>query len=77
MGYRADLRGRIEAAEGCITRFDLVARGEAWGHSGCTAAAAPKGRFTLAIAFRRASGQDEADRVMPQGAKAWLPEYPR
>jgi hypothetical protein len=77
LGYRADLRGRIEASEGRVTRFDLVARGDAWGHSGCTAAAAPKGRFTLAIAFRLASGQDEADRVMPQGAKAWLPEYLR
>ncbi|HXG61614.1 MAG TPA: hypothetical protein VNO22_09575 [Planctomycetota bacterium] len=77
LGYRADLRGRIETAEGRVTRFDLVARGAAWGHSGCTEAAAPKDRFTLGIAFRLASGQDEADRVMPQGAKAWLPEYLR
>jgi hypothetical protein len=76
-GYRAELRGAVESKDGKVTRFDLVARGEAWGWSGVTEAAAPKGRFTLAIAFRLAPGTDEADRIAPQGAKSWLPDYLR
>jgi hypothetical protein len=74
-GFKADLRGRVESKDGRVTRFDLVACGEAWGHSGCTGAAAPKGKFRLAVAHRLAAGDDAADRVMPQGAKAWLPDY--
>jgi hypothetical protein len=74
-GFKAEIRGRVESSGGQVTRFDVVARGEAWGHSGCTGVASPKGRFTLAVAYRLASGADEADKVMPQGAKAWFPEY--
>lgn len=74
-GFQADLRGVLEAKDGKVTRFDLVARGSAWGAGGVTQTAAPKGRFTLAVAYRLASGSDEADKVMPQGAKAWFPEY--
>jgi len=74
-GYKADFRGAVECRDGKVTRFDLVARGPAWGHSGCTGVAAPKDQFTLALAWRIASGLDEADKVMPQGAKAWLPDY--
>jgi hypothetical protein len=76
-GYKAELRGTVESKDGQLTRFDLVSRGEAWGASGCTEAAKPKGRFTLAVATRLASGKDEADKVMPQGAKSWLPDYLR
>ncbi len=74
-GYTADLRGAVESKDGKVTRLDLVARGTAWGWSGTTAESAPKGKFTLAIALRLAPGSDEADRVAPQGAKSWLPDY--
>ena len=55
----------------------MVARGEAWGASGCTEVGKPNARFTLAVAFRIAPGTDEADKVMPQGAKSWFPDYMR
>lgn len=74
-GYKADLRGIVESKDGAVTRLDLVARGEGWGYSGTTAAAAPKGKFTLAVTLRLASGTDEADKIAPQGAKSWLPDY--
>ena len=76
-GYQAEIRGNVESKDGKVTRFDLVSKGQAWGATGCTQAAKPKGRFTLAIALRVASGTDEADKVMPQGAKSWLPDYLR
>lgn len=76
-GFSPELRGVVEAKDGKVTRFDLVARGPAWGHSGTTAAAAPKGKFTLAVAYRLSPGTDEADKVTPQGAKAWFPDYIR
>lgn len=76
-GFKAELRGVVEAKDGKVTRFDLVARGAAWGHSGTTAVGAPPGKFTLAVAYRLAPGTDEADKVTPQGAKAWLPDYLR
>jgi hypothetical protein len=75
--YLAQIRGVVEAAQGKVTRFDLVSQGEARGASGCTLVARPKEGFTLAVAFRLASGKDEADRVTPQGAKSWLPDYLR
>jgi hypothetical protein len=74
-GYKAELRGVVEAKDGKLTRLDLIARGDAWGASGCTEVAKPKDKFTLAVAYRIATGRDEADKVMPQGAKAWFPEY--
>jgi hypothetical protein len=58
-----------------VTKLDVVARGEAWGYSGCTEVASPKNKFTLAVALRLGSGNDEAEKVMPQGAKSWLPDY--
>lgn len=74
-GYKAELRGVVESKEGQVIRLDVVALGEAWGFRGVTANSAPKGRFQLAVGCRLASGQDAADRVMPQGAKSWLPDY--
>ena len=55
----------------------MVAKGQGWGASGCTEVGKPKDKFTLAVACRLASGTDEADKVMPQGAKSWLPDYLR
>lgn len=76
-GYKAELRGFVESKDGKLTRLDVVARGEAWGASGCTEVGKPNARFTLAVAFRIAPGTDEADKVMPQGAKSWFPDYMR
>lgn len=76
-GYIAEIRGVVESKDGKVTRLDVVSRGEAWGASGCTEVGKPKSRFTLAVACRLASGKDEADKVMPQGAKSWLPDYLR
>jgi hypothetical protein len=75
--YISEIRGVVEAKDGKVTRFDVVSRGQAWGASGCTLAAMPKDKFTLAVSCRLASGTDEADKVMPQGAKSWLPDYLR
>jgi hypothetical protein len=74
-GYRTEIRGVVESKDGKVTKLDVVARGEAWGYSGCTEVASPKNKFTLAVALRLASGNDEAEKVMPQGAKSWLPDY--
>lgn len=76
-GYKAEIRGSVESKDGKLTRLDLVSKGEAWGATGCTLVAKPNGRFTLAIACRLATGHDEAEKVMPQGAKSWLPDYLR
>ncbi|HEX7899493.1 MAG TPA: hypothetical protein VF950_17125 [Planctomycetota bacterium] len=76
-GFEPQFRGAVEVKDGQVVRFDLVAKGTAYGHSGTTANAAPKGKFTLAIAYRLAPGTDEADKVTPQGAKAWFPDYIR
>ena len=75
--FKAVIRGYVEVKDGKVTRFDLVAKGPARGASGCTEAAKPKGDFSLAVACRLAAGQDEADKVMPQGAKSWFPDYMR
>jgi hypothetical protein len=73
-GYVADLLGFVETRDGRVVRLDMVAKGWYWGEGPFTAGA-PKGRFPLAVAFSLASGEEEADRVPPQGSKGWLPEY--
>lgn len=75
-GFRADLFGFVAAREGKVERFDLVAKGTFWGQGRYTGGA-PRGPFPFAVAFRLATGQDEADKVPPQGAKGWLPGYLR
>src|SRR4029450_7956680 len=49
-GYQADLLGFVQAKDGKVTRFDVVASGEFWGQ-GTYTPGAPKGRFPLAISF--------------------------
>jgi hypothetical protein len=73
-GYHAELLGFVETDKGCVTRLDMVAKGTYWGDGPYTRGA-PKGKFPLAVAFSLAGGDQEADRVPPQGAKGWLPEY--
>lgn len=72
---RCHLLGFVEAKEGRITRFDLVARGTFLGHGRYTQTSAPKGEFTLAVAIAIADGSED-DKVPPQGARD-LGEYLR
>jgi hypothetical protein len=73
-GYVADLLGFVETRNGRVVRLDMVAKGLYWGEGPFTAGA-PKGRFPLAVAFSLTRGDEEADRVPPQGSKGWLAEY--
>ncbi len=67
-GYEADLFGHIGAsAGGEILRFDLVARGTAWG-AGPYTGNGPKGRFKLAIAFSLA-GKSDPMLIPPLGSR--------
>lgn len=73
-GFQADLLGFVESENGRVTRLDIVAKGLFWGDGPYTRGA-PKGKFPLAVAFSLATGDEEADRVPPQGSKGWLPGY--
>ena len=68
-GCSVRFQGVIALADSSITRFDLLAWGEAWGE-GTYTKGAPKGRFPLLISFARA-GSKPVDRVPPQGARDW------
>ncbi len=67
-GYQAELLGFISAKDGKVTRFDLVVRGEFWGH-GTFTRGAPKGKFPMAVAFSLSDGKCIADQVPPQAAR--------
>lgn len=66
-GFVADLRGVVEVKDGKVTRFDLVAKGEAWG-AGRYNGGQPPGKYPLAVAFSLIDPKRDADRVLPQGA---------
>ena len=66
-GYEVALRGAIEVRDGKLHRFDLLARGEHWGH-GTFVHDAPDGRFRLEIAFRKAVRPEVAN-IPPQAAR--------
>jgi hypothetical protein len=66
-GFEGDLLGFIEVKEGKITRFDLVAKGQAWG-AGRYNGGQPPGKYPLAFAFAQSEAKTEADRLLPQGA---------
>jgi hypothetical protein len=69
-GYEAELLGFVEARDGRLTRFDVVANGQFWGAGTYTnTAGTPKGKFPLAVSFRLAEGTTEADKVPPQAAR--------
>jgi hypothetical protein len=74
-GYEVEILGVIETKDGKVVRFDAVAKGLFWGHGSYTGAAAPSGKFPLAIAFTLSEGKEEADKVPPQGTKGRLPGY--
>ena len=73
-GYETVVKGKIKVENSKLKQFDLVAKGEAWGE-GTWTKGAPKGKFTLAIAFRLADNTDTADRVAPEGTKGDLKGY--
>lgn len=66
-GFTADLLGVVAVKDGKVARFDLVARGEAWG-AGRYNSGQPPGRYPLAVAFTLSEPKRDADRVLPQGA---------
>jgi len=70
-GADLDLLGFLEAKEGRVVRLDLVAKGLFWDRPGSGSAAAPEGKYPVAIAFRLVEGEDEAHRVPPQGRRDW------
>jgi len=69
-GYDARLFGWIgyDRKKQTITRFDVVALGEHWGHGTYTPNARP-GRAPLGVAFELATGKSAADLVPPQGSR--------
>jgi hypothetical protein len=75
-GYHAEIFGRVETANGVVTRFDGVAKGSFWGEGRYTKGA-PAGKFPLAISFELADGSDVADAIPPQGSRGWVPGYMR
>jgi hypothetical protein len=75
-GYQADVLGRVESADGKVTRLDIVVRGDFWGEGPFTGRA-PKGKFPLAISFTLADQTDVADQIPPQGSRGWLDGYLR
>ncbi len=74
--YEMKLLGYVEIKGDTLMRFDLVARGRFRGHGQYTAASAPQGKFTLAIAFTLADQASESSKVPPQGYNAdeYLPQ---
>jgi hypothetical protein len=69
-GYQADLLGYIEVRDGKVTRFDIVARGEFWGHGAYTPGA-PNGRFPLAISFTLGSRSDPLYNLVPDAVRCY------
>ncbi len=68
-GAELDLLGFVEAREGKVVRFDLVAKGHFWEEKAFSVVAPPKEKYPVAVAFRLASMREEADRLPPQGAR--------
>jgi hypothetical protein len=69
-GFDVALRGllRYDCAKKAITRLDLVAVGDHWGHTTFTAGERP-GRTPLGVAFELTPGKEAAERVPPQAAR--------
>lgn len=73
-GYRAEIRGVVEAIGTRVIRFDVVSRGDFWGEGPYTPGA-PPGRFPFAVAFRLIDPRDDIDHVPPGGARGSLVRY--
>jgi hypothetical protein len=69
-GYQADLLGFVQAKDGKLTRFDIVAHGQFWGH-GTYTPGAPKGRFPLAISFTLGHADDPLYKLVPDAVRCY------
>ncbi len=69
-GYQAAVLGFLEAKDGKMTRFDIVANGQFWGH-GTYTPGAPKGRFPLAISFTLADVNDPLYNLVPDAVRCY------
>lgn len=75
-GFTADVLGFVEAKDGRVKRFDLLAKGEFWGEGPFTRGA-PKGKFPLAVAFALADPELAISQVPPQAARGNVAGYLR
>lgn len=75
-GYQVELLGFIEAKDGKVTRFDVVAKGDFWGE-GTFTRGAPVGRFPFAVGFSLSPMDSVANRVLPGAARGNLKGYLR
>lgn len=75
-GYKADLRGFLEAKDGKVSRFNVLALGQFWGE-GNFSKGAPKGQFPLAVSFMLADPELGTSKVPPQGARGNVQAYLR
>jgi hypothetical protein len=66
-GFTGEILGFVSVTEGKVARFDLVAKGEAWG-AGRYNGRQPPGKYPLAFAFTLSEAKTAADRLLPQGA---------
>ena len=66
-GFTSELLGFVAVTDGKVTRFDLVAKGEAWG-AGRWNGGQPPGKYPLGFAFTLSEAKAAADRLLPQGA---------
>ena len=73
-GFDASLLGQVDVADGVLTRFDVVARGLAWGR-GYFNSGAPSGKYPLAVRFASAEGARPFDAVPPGAARTRPNEY--
>jgi hypothetical protein len=69
-GYQADLLGFVQARDGKVTRFDIVANGRFWGHGAYTPGA-PKGRFPLAVGFTLGERSDPLYTLVPDAVRCY------
>jgi hypothetical protein len=69
-GYQADLLGFVQATDGKVMRFDVVAHGQFWGE-GAHTPGAPKGRFPLAISFTLGQPSDPLYHLVPDAVRCY------
>ena len=73
-GYEASLLGFVNAEDGVLTQFDVVAHGLAWGR-GYHNRGAPRGKYPLAVRFTMSQGASPFDAVPPGAARTRASEY--
>jgi len=66
-GFTGEILGYVTVTDGKVTRFDLVAKGDAWG-AGRYNGGQPPGKYPIGFAFALSEVKSDADRLLPQGA---------